>query len=511
MRNGNSLGPRCAPIFIKISAFIMIGLICSQAAAAPPQGKERSEIALLKEEVAGLQKQMRGYNALRREVARLRNRRDRARRDREEQKELSVLIAHLSSSIKNDAKHDDGYTAGYDDGFYLQSPHQSNKLVINGELQFRYMYTHSEGFSSPGPTDSPSAGDTNGFSFRRARLTFSGNVISRHLLYNIQGDFAGDSSNNGNFQLNNLWMAWQLNSMIGFRLGAFAVPFSKVQWWENEYAFDFQETPEELVPFDPDHSLGISAFGDLINNKIGYEVMLNDGSQANETGYSSAINGAQDNRLGIYGRVQWAAAGHETDFLNEPDYQYRRHFIWMLGAAFGYESQNATSTAFPSPQNTLLAQGLSAGSPSAFLAPIAFTGNLYRATADWSAKYRGLSLNSAVYFQQFNDTLPPGPTNTFQVQTGAESTYQIGYFVQAGYFIVPRRWQLTARVGQIVSSGPKHMDIYSVGLNYYLLGYHASILSDITYVPDAGYTDPQTGTFLNSRDIIYKMQFQLLF
>jgi hypothetical protein len=116
-----------------------------------------------------------------------------------------------------------------------------------------------------------------------------------------------------------------------------------------------------------------------------------------------------------------------------------------------------------------------------------------------------------VYFQQFNDTLPPGPTNTFQVQTGAESTYQIGYFVQAGYFIVPRRWQLTARVGQIVSSGPKHMDIYSVGLNYYLLGYHASILSDITYVPDAGYTDPQTGTFLNSRDIIYKMQFQLLF
>lgn len=509
MRNVISLRPRCALTLPALAAWFGAGVFAYGATATSPETTAQTQAALarLERQIAALQRRVKGYNLLKHEVAKLRQRDDAAWRQQQSQR----LIKKLATGVLSDVKRHEAYQVGYDDGFFMQSPHQANKLVINGELQFRYMYTHSEGFVSPGPTDSPGSGDTSGFSFRRARLTFSGNVISPDLQYNIQGDFAGDSSNNGDFQLNNLSFAWQFSPMLGIRFGAFAVPFSKVQWLENEWAFDLQETPEELVPFDPDHSLGVSAFGDLVANKLGYEVMLNDGSQANVTGYSSALNGAHDNRLGIYGRVQWAGAGGESDFADEPDYKNRNHLVWMLGGALGYESQNAMSTAFPAPQTTLVTQGLSAGDPSAFLAPIAFTGNLYRATADWSVKYRGLSVNTAAYFQQFNDTLPSGAANVFDAEMGRSSVYQLGYFVQAGYFVVPQRWQVAARVGQVISSGPKRMEAYSLGLNYYIAGYHASVLSDVTYIPDAAYTDAQTGTFLNSRDLICKVQFQLWF
>ncbi|NNM84647.1 MAG: hypothetical protein HKL96_02660 [Phycisphaerales bacterium] len=509
MRNVISLRPRCALPLPALAAWFGAAVVVHGSSAALPQTTDQTLAALarLERQIAALQRQVKGYHRLKQEVAKLRQRDDATWRQQQEQ----TLIKRLATSVLREAKRQEGYQIGYDDGFFMQSPHQANKLVINGELQFRYMYTHSNGFISPGPTDSSGSGDTSGFSFRRARLTFSGNIISPNLQYNIQGDFAGDSSNNGNFQLNNLWFAWQISPMLGLRFGAFAVPFSKVQWYENEWAFDLQETPEELVPFDPDHSLGVSAFGDLVANKLGYEVMVNDGSQANVTGCSSAVNGAQDNRLGIYGRVQWAGAGGESDFADEPDYKNRNHFVWMLGGALGYESQNATGTAFPAPQTTLVAQGLSAANPAAFLAPIAFTGNLYRATADWSAKYRGLSVNTAVYFQQFNDTLASGAANVFENEMGRSSVYQLGYFVQAGYFVVPHHWQVAARVGQVLSSGPKRMEAYSLGLNYYFAGYHASVLSDVTYIPDAAYTDAQTGTFVNSCDLICKVQFQLWF
>src|SRR4051794_22402731 len=99
-------------------------------------------------------------------------------------------------------------------------------------------------------------------------------------------------------------------------------------------------TPAELVPgtpgslmersevnnaFDALRSLGISLYGDILPDKLPYEVSINDGSNSNtlrridtnntttDTTNSRFTNN-YDNRLGYYARLNWAGNGTVSEF-----------------------------------------------------------------------------------------------------------------------------------------------------------------------------------------------------
>ncbi len=466
------------------------------------------QLQLLQRQVATLQRRLKGYHKLKIRVRQLMRQETGVWTSQQNAAFVRRLATQVLAESRRQQRRMVGIQAGYDNGFFIRSEDKRTELVVNGELQYRYMFTHSAAEIA-----GASAGDTNGFFFRRARISFSGTILSPRVFYMIQGDFAGESSNQGNFQLNNLFLSYSINPLLNLRFGSYAVPLSKLQWWENDTGLDLQEFPETFLPFDPDHSLGVSLFGDILPNKLSYEVMVNNGSQANLVGYSADALGARDNRLGFYGRIQFAGAGHECDFANEPDLAFRRHFIWLLGAGAGYESQNSTPSAFPAPQQTLMLNGLSATGSAGFVPPLPLNGNIFRATADFSAKYRGWSLDAAAFFQQINDTLPAGATtDNFRSTFGRGGLWQLGWYVQSGYFLVPHRWELVARVGELQNQGGLNaMQTYTLGLNYYLFGYNARMQTDVTYIPTAAYSDPQTGTFINSRDMIVQTQFQICF
>jgi hypothetical protein len=254
---------------------------------------------------------------------------------------------------------DSDLQAGYRDGFFIQTADGKSELTIGGSLQLRYVYARVNALHSTAAPNASDIGNASGFELRRARLTFAGHVFSPDVFFRFEGDFAGPASNNGDFQVTDAYAGYRISDLFKVRAGSFKVPFTKAESL-IDVNLGLMERPEENLPFDPVRALGVSVFGDLVPNKVSYEANMNDGAKSNTSGRIEDTSGALDNRLAFYGRVQWAGAGHLSDFTDEPDLRTDTStFAWMLGAAVGYESQNSTSSAFPAKQTTASVVGLS--------------------------------------------------------------------------------------------------------------------------------------------------------
>ena len=452
---------------------------------------------------AQLQKEIQYLKA---QVAGLQARSDRKWMSQQEARQVRQIAREVLANAKAHSHYlSSQLQAGYDNSFFIRTPNKAFELLINGYLQVRYTFAHSSNpIGNPGVT----TGDVNGIDFRRARLIFSGNVF-HNIVYTISGDFAGASSNQGDFQILDLFAGYRFNNMLTVVAGSHLIPFTYDEYYSSGQ--EFPELPLTNAPYDANRGLGIDASGQFIKNTLSYEVNINDGSNSNTGGRVAQIGGALDNRMGYYARFQFAPAHDLSDFFDEADLQNHQHFRWMLGIAAGYEEQKALAGTFPSPQTSLNIFGLSSNQSPGFIAGEPLTGSDYRLTADWHAKYRGLSLNDAVFFQQVNDT--GGPTDALQSVLHKSSIGELGYYLQAGYMFVPHRWEVVGRFEQLLTTGlPNHMEAYSVGLDYYLFGDNAKIQTALTFVPNqAAYTSPTGDTVMNTQDLIYQLQFQLKF
>ncbi len=442
--------------------------------------------------------------------------------------QIRGIVQDVLKDAKTRGQFADGDNFGYnkDSGFYIQTSDKLFKLNVSGFIQVRYEFAQSNatnGRTIPGRTvggttiipDDP--GNSSGVDIRRPRITFTGNIFTPDLTYKLEGDFYGNAT--GNFTVTDAYLAYRFNDMFKVKAGSYKVPFAKAEL-TSDTNIEFQERAEVLEPFDPIRSLGVSLYGDIIPTKLGYEVAVNNGGtndnilrRDDTVGLTANI----DNRFGYYARVQWAGAGKISDFGDEPDLRTdNRDFIWLLGAAAGYESQNATNGAFPSPQNTTTIVGLSNG--NGFIAPYVLNGDLFRGTVDWTAKWQGLSLTTPGYLQQINAN--PGNTSSTSgttITTGpfgaaTASFLQWGGYGQVGYFIIPQHLELLARVGFLGTEGrADHGEFYSAGADYYIYGHNFKIQSDVTFTPEAAYTDASESLLQNTSDIIYRVQVQLKF
>jgi hypothetical protein len=305
------------------------------------------------------------------------------------------------------------------------------------------------------------------------------------------------------------------------RVGAYKVPFAKAELTADTSVSTAERT-EVMTPFDPIRALGVSVYGDIIKDTLSYEVSANDGGQTNTLRRPDTVGPTPnlDNRLGFYARMQWAGNGKIGDFAEEADLRpaaENQNFIWLLGGAVGYESQNATNNAFPSPQGTGTTTGISNGDGPGFT-NYTLNGDLFRATVDWSAKYRGISLLAAAFFQQVNAN--PGNTSstssttisTGPYGTGDSSFFQHAYYGQVGYFVIPQRLELIARAGMLLTEGyPNVGEVYTIGANYYIFGQNFKIQTDVTYTPEAPFTDAASGLLQNTHDVVARIQLQAKF
>lgn len=421
--------------------------------------------------------------------------------------QIKSIVEGVLEDAKTRGQFADGPNFGYNNGFFIQTDNQMFRFQANGYLQFRYSYAHDEAHDkSAFSSTAQKAGDVSGFDFRRARLIFSGYAFSPNLTYMISGDFAGDSTNNNDFQTLDIYMAYKFNDAFNIRAGSFLTPYSRLEYISS--GLEGTDFPVVFNPFDPVRTLGVSVYGAPIKDTFTYEVNVNNGQKSNTAGRAAEIGGKNDNRLAFYGRVQYAGAGKVSDFNDEPDLRKDDSTLaWMLGAAAGWESANATSSAFPGTQaNTSLAGFSTIDSPG--FTSYTFNGDLYRGTVDFAAKYHGFALNSAVFLQQVNQNAGVSPPSSIK----DTSLFEMGYFGQLGYMFAPK-WEAYGRFGQLLTEGgPNRMEEYATGLNYYMFGQNAKVQGEAVYIPnEAAFSSSTATTSANTQDLIFRLQLQLKF
>ncbi|HEY4328252.1 MAG TPA: porin [Phycisphaerae bacterium] len=439
--------------------------------------------------------------------------------------QIKGIVRDVLADAKSHESSPNGYGVGYNNGFFIQSDDKNFKLSIGGVLQVRYEmalhHANNAAFISK-PLPQGDNENSSGFDIRRARLNFTGTAFSPNLFYRFEGDFFGNAT--GGFTVTDAYVGYAFSDKIKVRAGAFKTPFTKS---EQEYDANLElERPEVNFPFDAQRSLGVSLFGDIIKDKFSYELNANDGSKSNTfrfvdsssnvTTISSTTTPSYnlDNRLAFYGRLQYAGAGTIKEFYDGGEADLRsdtRPFIWMLGFAGGYESQNSGAAAFP--QNSLSVVGLGTTNAQGFAKAYALNGDIFRATLDWSAKWQGLSVNTAAYFQQVNANPFAGSAGAgLPFNTQKTSFFEHGYYAQVGYMLIPRRLEVLGRAGFLLDEGaPTVGQFYTLGVNYYLNGNNAKVLLDINYSPQAAYTDASTLQIANTREVVARIQLQLKF
>ncbi len=460
-----------------------------------------------------LQQLQQELNSLQQEVATLKTQ----QKKRWDSRFTTQQVHAIVESVLNDAQRKAQVlqrqaTTCYDHRFYIVGNKNLFCLTIRGDVQAEYTFASSTVGNaqtidlSGNPAVPPAVGDTSKFTLRRARLIFSGHIVQRQLIYEISGDFAGSSNTYGYFQIKTTYGGYCFNKAIELRAGVLPVPFTFL----DEYSAtgdDFGLHPLLSVPFNAERSMGLDLSGWLIAGHFSYDMQINNGSKAGST--STAL----DNRFGYYVRAQWSDRCVRS-FHREADFRERRRLAWMLGAGLGYEEQNSTSSAFPAPQTTLTLPGLATPAGAGYYPGIPVNGAIYRATTDFHIKYEGLDANVTAFFQQYNDRPPAGAsTDSFATAFGRRSLFEFAYYGEMGYFLVPRRWQIIGRAGELLTeSWNRQMMEYGLGLNYYFYGENARIQTAIIYIPDAAALSSSSMNIVsNAQNLVSFVQFQLKF
>jgi hypothetical protein len=146
-----------------------------------------------------------------------------------------------------------GMNAGWDNGFFLQSPDGRFRLNVGGMIQARWTYSGiREGYTQPGTgipmRNTDQVGSRKGFDLPHTRLDFNGNIFGQSTRYRIMGEFAntygrgilnnandtgpGVSSsepevNAGSYYLLDAWVSHDITSDFSIRAGQFKLPFDR--------------------------------------------------------------------------------------------------------------------------------------------------------------------------------------------------------------------------------------------------------------------------------------------
>lgn len=250
-------------------------------------------------------------------------------------------------------------TAGWDDGFFLQSPDGRFRLNIGGMLQTRYMYSHiNESWAQAVPVENPGVPGSPQFSNQRAwytltddvvrrygfdvpyaRLDMTGHVFGPDTKFRIMGQYqnvrqdvlsggAGnssfgivsqDSNVSGALVLEDAWISHELGSGFTARIGQFKLPFD-LGW---EVAIPNQMTGDRSTTayhFGLGRSQGIEL--GYVGDSIRGRAAISDGGNDNLLGgYKLVTTSPRSSpytftgaEFALSGRFEWKLAGGWRDF-----------------------------------------------------------------------------------------------------------------------------------------------------------------------------------------------------
>ncbi len=332
----------------------------------------------------------------------------------------------------------------YQDGIIIWKTPDDAKvpflLRFNNNTQFRYLNT----MDSPGSfTDHlgnvREVHTRNDLTVNRSMFILGGYIFDKRVRYSLTVWTSAGSASivvAGN-------IGWQFNKHITLIGGYFGVPGSRSL--VNTFPY-YTATDRSMADnfFRPGFTQGVTALGEITKG-LNYNVFV--GNSLNTLSISAA---KIDTNLMYAGSVWWepfgeyAPPGKSQEMYD--DYSGEKKVRMRIGTSFTRSREDRFSNLDVSnPDNTALynSDGVLTFSTGAFAPGVTVDKALYKMWAiDWGLKYNGWAINGQYYSRWLSDFEADGPMPL-------ASTFDKGYELSVGKFVIPRKLMVYARSSQV--------------------------------------------------------------
>ena len=388
--------------------------------------------------------------------------------------------------------------AGYGKkGFYLESLDGKFHLAMSGRVQVLYTFNDREtDINTTASATSPGDRDTSSLRLRRGRLEWDGHAFTKDLKYHMTLETPGttEGAHLLDYYVDYLGLP-EIGKYLAIKGGQFKVPFSR-QRLNSSSSLQLVDRSIVNDEFNLDRDVGVDFHRELFGKRLEYHLGIFTGHGINRR------NENADNNMLYMGRIAW----HPLGFFDykEPDLDYSKTLKATLGLAAAHNAGGEIRT----------------GSVRA-----AVNDDLYMNIFTWDGalKYKGFSLLGEAFLRNLRE--PAG------VSTRSNRTNGIGYMVQGGYFLIPKRLEMAARyawldrefnkdkstrailVGEGTTSRTLGSDEeITFGLNYYFNGHKNKIQADVSRL-DQGFLRTSSASTVNDDKTTwrFRLQYQLAF
>lgn len=408
--------------------------------------------------------------------------------------EIRAIVGDvLADSETRNALQSTGMTAGWNDGFFLQSPDGRFKLEVGGLIQARYLYSYvPQGQSGvglqPGTASSWIADNVEnrfGFDLPNTQLEFKGHAFGPEFQYKVkaqfystgeaavgQNPFGNLGSGSGDLTLLDAWVRAELSDEFAVRAGQFKLPFAR----------------EQLV--DETNQLGVAR--SVIVDHLGLWYSQGVELQWTSTDFRAMgafSDGGTDN---VYGILKGAGSDPmNADYMSDGvDWAVTARLEWKLA---GQWRQFASMTSPPGDEYAALvgvAANIQQGDPDVGTEPNPNQPNTWLdITADVSLMFGGASIYGAFFYSNMDsgsayvlgaNNFSPGPFYDIGTSTSIGAMLQASYYVQPKWEVfarfewgeadVPNIGDVTTPFGADTLSNGNPLEILTIGLNWYIDG-----------------------------------------
>jgi len=393
-------------------------------------------------------------------------------------------------------------TSGYNNGFFIASPDGNFKLQVNGQVQVRssYAWQTNSAWNASRQTINPNTSsglNSNatraqyGTEIRRAKLSFSGNVVDPSWQYKVTMAYlpagsqvagspyntAGANSGNGTNSTANLEDAYinkDLGNGMSLMMGQFKSPFLREELVSSANQLGVERSVVNQM-FSTGWTDGIqfTAKNDSLMGMISFN---NGGNNANFATQNMNTTDGAYSQYAITGRVQWLAFGNWAQFNDMTSMRGGGQGL-MLGAGFNW--QHGGNQANTAATNNVVG---SANTNAGFLT--------YTADASWDLG--GANLYGA-FFGNMTGSLPVDNGLGGQGTNGS-AIQSYGALVQGGYFISDNTelfgsWQWYETVNQ-GGNNPSNFgnNVFNAQMNnIFSAGLNVCLTKNVKFTFDAGW------------------------
>ncbi len=328
----------------------------------------------------------------------------------------------------------------YNKGTNIDSGDSGITTKFNVGLQPRYTFSDND--------DESGTPNVSSFDMNLARVEMTGSAMDGEWEYILQGDWARSGADRANtVNLSDAYVQWNNCDWSHIKFGQFKVGAGR-QYRVSDFAAQFADRDTLATQaFNFGRQQGIAMGADLMDGRwtIGAGVYngLSVGEGQNLPGVDRKHAGSVETTFAIMGSQKRGVEG---------DIDHTEDFAWDVGGSYVYSDEDYPAT------DTVAADRFKVTTIS----------------ADTGMKYKGLSIVGEYYWQDIES------------DARDDDVSDNGAYVQVGYFIQPKKWEIAGRWGLLSCDdesiyeacsglgGAALDDVNEVGaaINYYMMGHN---------------------------------------